>query len=58
MSGFFNPSVHIKTITIVGVGGTDAQVARIVGRIVYDMRRSRGHTPQIVLIGLKVAKLL
>jgi PRTRC genetic system ThiF family protein len=50
MSGVFDPNLYIKTITIVGIGGTGAQVARIVGRIVYDMQRSRKHTPQIVLI--------
>lgn len=50
MSGVFDPSIHIRTVTIVGVGGTGAQVARILGRIVYDMRRSQQYTPQIVLI--------
>lgn len=50
MSGVFDPNLYIKTITIVGVGGTGANVARIVGRIVYDMARSRKHTPRIVLI--------
>lgn len=50
MSGVFDPNTYIKTVTIVGVGGTGAQVARIVGRIVYDMQRSRKHIPQIVLI--------
>ena len=50
MSGVFDPNLYIKSITIVGIGGTGAQVARIVGRIVYDMQRSRKHTPQIVLI--------
>jgi PRTRC genetic system ThiF family protein len=47
---FFDPSTYIKSVTIVGIGGTGAQVARIVGRIVYDMQRSRKHTPQIILI--------
>jgi tRNA A37 threonylcarbamoyladenosine dehydratase len=46
----FDPNTHIKTVTVVGVGGTGAQVARILGRIVYDMQRARRHTPQIVLI--------
>jgi len=51
----FDPNTHIKTVTVVGVGGTGAQVARILGRIVYDMARPRSgrgrlHTPQIVLI--------
>ncbi len=50
MSGVFDPNVHIKTVTIVGCGGTGAATARIVARIVYDMQRSRKHTPQIVLI--------
>lgn len=50
MSGIFDPNTHIKTITIVGVGGTGAQVARIVGRMAYDMQRSRQYAPQIVLI--------
>lgn len=50
MSGEFDPSIYIRTVTIVGCGGTGSQVARIVGRIVYDMGRSRRHTPQIVLI--------
>jgi len=46
----FDPNTHITTVTVVGVGGTGAQVARILGRIVYDMQRARRHTPQIVLI--------
>lgn len=50
MSGLFDPHLHIKTVTIVGIGGTGAQVARIAGRMVYDMQRSRRHAPQIVLI--------
>lgn len=50
MSGVFDPNVYIKTVTIVGVGGTGASTARIVARIIYDMQRSRKHTPQIVLI--------
>lgn len=50
MSGVFDPNTYIKTVTIVGCGGTGAQVARIVGRMAYDMQRSRKHAPQIVLI--------
>jgi PRTRC genetic system ThiF family protein len=50
MSGVFDPNAYLKTVTIVGVGGTGAQVARIVGRMAYDMQRSRRHAPQIVLI--------
>jgi hypothetical protein len=50
MSGIFDPNIHIRTITLVGVGGTGASTARIVARIIYDMRRARLHTPKIILI--------
>lgn len=46
----FDPNTHIQTVTIVGLGGTGAQVARSVARMVYDMKEARLHTPQIVLI--------
>jgi PRTRC genetic system ThiF family protein len=46
----FDPNTHIQTIAIVGLGGTGAQVARSVARMVYDMKAARLHTPQIVLI--------
>lgn len=46
----FDPHIRFETITIVGCGGTGAQVARIVGRILYDMRRARLEIPRMVLI--------
>jgi PRTRC genetic system ThiF family protein len=46
----FDPRVHIQTITIVGIGGTGAQIARSVARIVFDMRQARMQIPKIVLI--------
>lgn len=46
----FDPHIHIRQIVIVGVGGTGCQVARIAARMLYDMRRSRLHVPQMVLI--------
>lgn len=46
----FDPNTHIQSVVIVGLGGTGAQVARIVARIVYDMRRVRLHTPSILLV--------
>ena len=46
----FDPHLHLKTITIVGVGGTGSQVARIVGRMLYDMKRRGLHIPDLVLI--------
>lgn len=46
----FDPNTHIQTITVVGLGGTGAQIARSVARMVYDMKAARRHTPQIVLI--------
>jgi PRTRC genetic system ThiF family protein len=50
MMNVFDPHIHIKQITIVGVGGTGVQVARTAARMVYDMQRSRMHAPRIVLI--------
>ena len=46
----FDPHLNLKTITIVGVGGTGAQCARIVGRMLYDMKRRGLHIPDLVLI--------
>lgn len=46
----FDPNTHIQTITVVGLGGTGAQIARSVARMVYDMKAARLHMPQIVLI--------
>ena len=46
----FDPNTHIQTLSIVGLGGTGAQVARSVARMVYDMQAARLHTPQIILI--------
>ncbi|MBE2270189.1 MAG: ThiF family adenylyltransferase [Anaerolinea sp.] len=46
----FDPNIHIQSVTVVGVGGTGAQVARIAARILYDMRRQRLHMPKLVLI--------
>ncbi|MBN8636441.1 MAG: ThiF family adenylyltransferase [Anaerolineae bacterium] len=50
MMNVFDPNTHIQSIVIVGCGGTGAQVARIVARLLYDMRRARLHTPKLVLI--------
>lgn len=50
MTGIFDPNAHIQTVVIVGCGGTGAAGARIVARIVYDMRRARLHTPNILLV--------
>ncbi len=46
----FDPGTHIQTVVIVGCGGTGAQVARIMARIIYDMRRARLHTPKVLLV--------
>jgi PRTRC genetic system ThiF family protein len=46
----FDPSLYVKTVTIVGCGGTGSQIARSAARILYDMKAARMHTPQLVLI--------
>jgi tRNA A37 threonylcarbamoyladenosine dehydratase len=50
MTNVFDPHIHFKQVVIVGVGGTGCQVVRIAARMLYDMRRSRMHAPQMVLI--------
>lgn len=46
----FNPNIYLQTISIVGLGGTGAQIVRSVARMVYDMKVARLHTPKLVLI--------
>ncbi len=46
----FDPNLYIKTVTIVGLGGTGGQIARSAARILYDMKARRMHTPQLILI--------
>ena len=46
----FDPNLHLKTVTVVGLGGTGAQIARHVARIVYDMKVRRVHTPHLTII--------
>lgn len=55
MMSVFDPNIYIKTVMLVGCGGTGATTARIIARILYDMSnqrlaRSRKHTPQLVLV--------
>jgi PRTRC genetic system ThiF family protein len=46
----FDPHLHLDHIVIVGAGGTGAQVARSVARILYDARSRRIHTPHLTII--------
>lgn len=50
MTNQFDPRHVYRTLVIVGVGGTGAQVARLMARVIYDMRRAHLDTPAIVLI--------
>ena len=50
MARCFDPSFHIRTVTLVGLGGTGSQLSRLLARILYDMRRSRLHTPMLRFI--------
>ena len=50
MTHVFDPHTYIKTIYVVGVGGTGSSAARIIARILYDMQRSRKHAPQMILV--------
>jgi len=46
----YDPHIHIKEVMLVGTGGTGAQIARCIARLVYDMRRARLHVPAIRFI--------
>ena len=50
MTATFDPNIHLRTLALVGVGGTGASTARILARILYAMQRARQHTPALVLI--------
>jgi len=46
----FDPNIHIREVVIVGLGGTGAQVARSVARLVFEMRRTGLHAPRVRFI--------
>ncbi|NLF74413.1 MAG: hypothetical protein GX573_01850 [Chloroflexi bacterium] len=46
----FDPHIHIKEVILVGLGGTGAQIARCIARLVYDMGRARLHVPAVRFI--------
>lgn len=50
MTNVFDPNLYLKSVTIVGLGGTGSQIARSAARILYDMKARRMHVPQLVLI--------
>ncbi len=47
---YFDPMIPMTTITLVGLGGTGSQLARILARLVFDMRERRLHPPQLRFI--------
>ena len=50
MMRHFDPPHHLKTVTLVGLGGTGSALARLLARIIYDMKRARLHLPQVRFI--------
>lgn len=50
MMNVYDPHVHIKEVILVGTGGTGAQIARSIARLVYDMGRARLHVPAVHFI--------
>lgn len=50
MKQYFDPHLYLRKIAIIGLGGTGSDVARIVARILYDMKRNHHHIPELVLI--------
>ncbi|CAG1007709.1 hypothetical protein ANRL4_03786 [Anaerolineae bacterium] len=50
LPGRFDQPQQIREVVLVGCGGTGAQVARSLARIVYDLKRRRKHAPSIKFI--------
>jgi PRTRC genetic system ThiF family protein len=50
MSVIFEPRTYPKKIVLVGAGGTGAQWARSMARILWDMRERRLHVPDFVIV--------
>lgn len=46
----FDPNMHLREVVVVGLGGTGAQVARSIARLVYEMKRSGLHAPSVRFI--------
>ena len=46
----FDPHLNLKDVVLVGVGGTGAQLARSVARLVYAMDRGGLHVPSVTFI--------
>ncbi len=46
----FDPRQQIQEIVLVGCGGTGAQLARSLARLIYDLKRRRRHAPRLRLI--------
>lgn len=46
----FDPNIHVREVVVVGLGGTGAQAARSVARLVYEMKRSGLHAPSVRFI--------
>lgn len=46
----FDPHIHIRDVVLVGLGGTGAQIARSVARLVYAMGRAGLHVPAVRFI--------
>ncbi len=46
----FDPPQMIQEVVLIGAGGTGAQLARSICRIVYDLKRRRKHLPAIWIV--------
>lgn len=46
----FDPHLNLKDIVLVGVGGTGAQLARSIARLVYAMDRDGQHVPNVTFV--------
>jgi PRTRC genetic system ThiF family protein len=46
----FDPHLNLRSVVLVGLGGTGSQWARSLCRIVYDLKRRNKHFPQLTFV--------
>src|SRR4051812_48697796 len=46
----FDPHLNIRSLVLVGLGGTGSQWARSICRIIYDLKRRNRHVPDLTFV--------
>ncbi len=46
----FDPDAHLTQVVLAGCGGTGAQIARMLARLIYDMQQKNLETPHLIFV--------